>query len=112
MNPRTVHRSSPASLPIATLTMTTLLNFVLAGIAVTFLVAYVVNANATAANQYLMKSLDERTQTLSEERVALSQQQAELENPSLLASQAESQGMVSASDISYIFANSNVAYQK
>jgi hypothetical protein len=110
---RTVQqRSRTESLSLVKLTLATVLNFALAGIAATLLLAYVLNANKVTANQYLMKALDEKVLSLSDERMTLIQQQVSLADEESLATLAQSLGMVETGDISYIFESNTVAYRR
>jgi hypothetical protein len=110
--PSVQNKSQARTHVLSLVTPVAVLNMLLFAFVGGLVLYYVLQANAIASNQYTMKSLNEEVQSLSEVRMELAQQQAELADASLLVLFAAERNMVAAKDASYLFESSNVAYHR
>ncbi|OGN07424.1 MAG: hypothetical protein A3B86_01600 [Candidatus Yanofskybacteria bacterium RIFCSPHIGHO2_02_FULL_38_22b] len=84
-------------------------NLLLVGFGVCLLFYYVVLANSIAQTNYRIQILQDKISTLAETNSTLMSQKISKENPVALLEFARANNFVEARNISYIFANKNVA---
>lgn len=86
-----------------------ILNIGLAVVAMVLVVYFISSSNTIAAQRYSIRSLSEKSASLSAENGALMAERARFEDSELLSDFARAGSMVEARDVAYIFENGSVA---
>ncbi len=105
-------KSVQSAAPVSTLTSISLLNIILLGLCVAGVAYYVSGANSLASAQYRVSSLRSQITRLNEQQSQLTAEKSAAENPVAATQFAQSQHMVSAQEIVYVFESGKVALQK
>lgn len=86
------------------------LNIGLSLLAALLVIYFISSSNTIAAQRYSIRSLSEKSSSLSVENGILMAEQAQFEDSTLLADYARAGNMVEARDVAYIFENGSVAF--
>ena len=87
-------------------------NIALIGMATLLFFYYVMTANSIASKSYRTQVLMDKVEVLSEANSLLMSQKLTLDTPDKISEFAQSQQLVEAKNISYIFEKKNVALQR
>lgn len=88
------------------------MNVLLLCMSVACLGYYLVGANAVASSEYHASALRSQIARLNDQQSTLTAEKAATEDPASALSYAQSQHMVDAKDILYVFENGNVALRR
>ena|SRR3989344_7126008 len=89
-----------------------IINTIILLIAGLLMVYYVIQANIVAASNYRIGLLNQTLESLNEVRSSLTIQKSSMEDPARVLSFALDQNMVEAKNVTYLFENEDVAYEK